>query len=283
MRQRPPGLGSTWPSRSAFSLMEVLPFPSTTVTSITKWSSSRGKPRLSCRSALNKRFARQMTELENRMSNRFEEMTALLKELAGKDAASTRKPLPRQPTVRQVRRSDSDEHLEQSNAENQPLMQHSQSSAYLQRPAPISHYPISRASSATSGVFPAKNSRLSCSRTKLRSARSMTMETARESPKEYSELTGTFDYEELKSPHISTDEEGSREACVVPVPTAISLSVMSGPLSRARSLQMDEAQRSGTMATLRQTHSDSKEDSSEELRWEAGSFCRKSTHSSSQV
>lgn len=242
-----------------------------------------------------------MVDLEDRISNRFEEMATLLKELISKEgyghgSSSKRKAwLKEQP--RQVREhrhrhreQGEEEEGEEEDSDNCQIRPQPERTAYEQyhydeveddhsliakasldgegnvgqyvemkerdreRVGPSSsgyQYPLTRASSIT-GAFSSKCT--SSSRPKLRPARSMTETTARESPKEYSELTGTFDYEELKSLQISTDDErDSRDI-------GTSLTVMSSSLSRTRSLQIDvqhEQQHEGH--ALRQTHSDSRD------------------------
>ena len=78
-------------------------------------------------------------------------------------------------------------------------------------------------------------------------------EPSNESTREYSELTTTLDYEELKSSTLSTDEdeETAREA------GDVRLTLLTHSMSRARSLQLPSLQEQ--TAVLRHTHSDTQD------------------------
>lgn len=84
-----------------------------------------------------------------------------------------------------------------------------------------------------------------------------TQESAQASPKEYSELTMTLDYEELKSSTFSTDEEDTARDT-----GSLRLTVSNTNLNRARSLQLPEPEPETLTErrVLRQTHSDSRDD-----------------------
>lgn len=86
-------------------------------------------------------------------------------------------------------------------------------------------------------------------------SKSSTRDTTQESPREYSELTTTYDYEELKSSTLSTDEE---DTSGLGGGTSLALTVMSN-LNRATSLQLPEPEPGESRGVLRQTVSDSKE------------------------
>ena len=88
------------------------------------------------------------------------------------------------------------------------------------------------------------------------SSKSLTREPTQESPREYSELTTTYDYEELKSSTLSTDDEDTTSG--MGGTTSLALTVMSN-LNRATSLQLPEPEPSESRGVLRQTVSDSKE------------------------
>ena len=101
----------------------------------------------------------------------------------------------------------------------------------------------------------------------LRAARSVTETSTcpHDSPREYSELTMTLDYEELKSSTLSTDDEDTtntnRDGTSLRLNVLnSSTSAISGTLNRALSLQLPEPEPSEVnRGVLRQTHSDSKD------------------------
>lgn len=99
----------------------------------------------------------------------------------------------------------------------------------------------------------------------LRAARSVTETSTcpHDSPREYSELTMTLDYEELKSSTLSTDDEdttNTRDGTSLRLNIMNSTSTASGTLNRALSLQLPEPEPSEVnRGVLRQTHSDSKD------------------------
>lgn len=95
----------------------------------------------------------------------------------------------------------------------------------------------------------------------LRAAKSVTEPSTHgthDSPREYSELTMTLDYEELKSSTLSTDDEDTNRD-----EASLRLNVLTtspSNLNRALSLQLPEPEPDEvSRGVLRQTHSDSKD------------------------
>lgn len=141
------------------------------------------------------------------------------------------------------------ESLGQEDMEAQQLSQHDKHSLLQEksRHSPSSLSPATRVKNLASKILPRPRSH------QPRSKQS-TLESAQGSPKEYSELTTTLDYEELKSSTFSTDEEDTtRDTC------SLRLHVLSTNLNRARSLQLPEPEPQAERGVLRQTHSDSKD------------------------
>ena len=101
----------------------------------------------------------------------------------------------------------------------------------------------------------------------LRAARSVTEthpsthhHSTHDSPREYSELTMTLDYEELKSSTLSTDDEDTNRDEASLRLNLLTSTASPGGLNRALSLQLPEPDPDQVnRGVLRQTHSDSKE------------------------
>lgn len=118
----------------------------------------------------------------------------------------------------------------------------------------------------SSGIFP---SRFMSSKVRgaagLRSSKQQQQqqsESMHESPREYSELTTTYDYDELKSSTLSTDEDELLSRDRDPTTSqSLELTVVSTGLNRTKSLQLPEPDPSEERGVLRQTLSDSKDDS----------------------
>lgn len=111
----------------------------------------------------------------------------------------------------------------------------------------------------SSGIFPSRfmSSKVRGGST-LKSTGKQKTDSMQESPREYSELTTTYDYDELKSSTLSTDED----ELLTRDPTtshSLSLTVVSTNLNRTKSLQLPEPDSSEERGVLRQTLSDSKD------------------------
>lgn len=170
--------------------------------------------------------------LETKINNRLEETNSLLRDfLSSKGVKRSR--LQRETLVSQEEQEDSAEKHDKYSLihEQQPRTQ-----------SPSNASPASRVMHFASKIM---------SRPRYQRSKQSTQESAQGSPKEYSELTTTLDYEELKSSTFSTDEEDTaRDA------TSLRLTV----LNRARSLQLPQSTEPlPERGVLRQTHSDSKE------------------------
>lgn len=140
------------------------------------------------------------------------------------------------------------ESLKQEDIETQQASQHDKHSLLQEksRHSPSSLSPATRVKSLASKILPRPRSHQPRSK--------QSVESTQGSPKEYSELTTTLDYEELKSSTFSTDEEDTaRDTC------SLRLHVLSTNLNRARSLQLPEPEPQIERGVLRQTHSDSKD------------------------
>ncbi|KAI1285958.1 Potassium voltage-gated channel subfamily H member 7 [Halotydeus destructor] len=192
-------------------------------------------------------LSRQMVELENKIGDRFEEMTSLLKELVSKETVAR---LSRKQSLRKLH--ESKQLREQDEADVLPELRTidygDQSTLEPLDDTTCVMPTVDSSSSYPSGSLTDTRSRLkSTPETSVKLAGSLP-EVTRESPKEYSELTGTFDYEELKSPQISTDDERDN---------GNTLTVTSSQLSRARSLQDAPRRSDSRLSSLRQALSDS--------------------------
>lgn len=115
----------------------------------------------------------------------------------------------------------------------------------------------------SSGIFPSRFMSSKVRGTALRSGKQQPKqqsESMQESPREYSELTTTYDYDELKSSTLSTDEEDLLIRDRDPTTSqSLALTVVSTNLNRTKSLQLPEPDPSEERGVLRQTLSDSKD------------------------
>ena len=92
---------------------------------------------------------------------------------------------------------------------------------------------------------------------RARKAAQQSREPSNDSTREYSELTTTLDYEELKSSTLSTDDD---DEATTKDAGSLHLTLMSGGLTRARSAQLPQPEGRGV---LRQTHSDTRDSETE--------------------
>lgn len=197
------------------------------------------------------------------MHARLEETNSLLREILKREHS---KPPKRRQLTHQKETLNEEEHSDVGYSHGDEYFSLLGPSDHQQRapgPSGLLHSPAGSTSSR--GVINLA-SRL-VPRPVLRTARSVTETSTcpHDSPREYSELTMTLDYEELKSSTLSTDDEDTTNTNKDGTSLRLNLlnsaaSGTSGTLNRAQSLQLPEPEPGEvSRGVLRQTHSDSKD------------------------
>lgn len=183
--------------------------------------------------------SRQMAALESKINRKLDATNFLLRELTSKEPRCKRKLTYQKQALEDV----------EASAAKCPA-----DSAIL-RPCPTRPEQLSHgAAHAASRKVPHSAPRVGTDVT--RRAPHTSREESNESTREYSELTMTLDYEELKSSILSTDddEETAKET------GDLRLKVLNQNMSRALSVQLPAAPSStDERAVLRQTHSDTRD------------------------